>query len=99
VARPASFLGRLAVSVEMMGLPRFARRGGGPAGVTSPLRIGGLIRLKHPGRIPSRGFRSCIGILRLKESYGAERVDVACSRALALGTRSYPSVVTILKNR
>jgi transposase len=48
---------------------------------------------------PEQGFRSCIGILRLKKNYGAERLDAACARALALGTRSYTSVATILKNR
>jgi transposase len=48
---------------------------------------------------PEQGFRSCIGILRLEKSYGAERVDAACARALAIGTRSYSSVSTILKNR
>jgi len=48
---------------------------------------------------PEQGFRSCIGILRLVSRYDAERVDAACARALALGTRSYSSVVTILKNR
>ena len=48
---------------------------------------------------PEQGFRSCIGILGLVKRYGAERVDAACARALALGTRSYSSVATILKNR
>jgi transposase len=48
---------------------------------------------------PEQGFRSCIGILRLVVRYDAERVDAACARALALGTRSYSSVATILKNR
>jgi hypothetical protein len=38
-------------------------------------------------------------ILRLQKNYGAERVDAACARALALGTRSYSSLATILKNR
>jgi transposase len=47
---------------------------------------------------PEQGFRSCIGILRLVTRYDAERVDAACARALALGTRSYSSVATILKN-
>jgi transposase len=47
---------------------------------------------------PEQGFRSCIGILRLVKRYDAERVDAACARALALGTRSYSSVATILKN-
>ena len=47
---------------------------------------------------PEQGFRSCIGILGLSKRYGAERLDGACARALALGTRSYASVSTILKN-
>ena len=48
---------------------------------------------------PEQGFRSCIGILGLAKRYDAERLDAACARALALGTRSYASVATILKNR
>jgi transposase len=47
---------------------------------------------------PEQGFRSCIGILGLAKRYDAERVDAACARALALGTRSYSSVATILRN-
>ena len=48
---------------------------------------------------PEQGFRSCIGILGLVQHHGAERVDAACARALAIGTRSYTSVAAILKNR
>jgi transposase len=47
---------------------------------------------------PEQGFRSCIGILGLHKRYGAERLDAACAKALALGTRSYSSVAAILKN-
>lgn len=47
---------------------------------------------------PEQGFRSCIGILGLKKRYDVERLDAACARALALGTRSYSSVAAILKN-
>jgi transposase len=47
---------------------------------------------------PEQGFRSCIGILRLAKRYDAARLDAACARALALGTRSYSSVAAILKN-
>jgi transposase len=47
---------------------------------------------------PEQGFRSCIGILGLAKRYDAERLDGACARALALGTRSYSSVAAILKN-
>jgi len=55
----------------------------------------------HPpsrAQSPEQGFRSCIGILGLAKRYDAERLDAACARALALGTRSYSSVATILKN-
>ena len=48
---------------------------------------------------PEQGFRSCIGILGLRKRYGAERLDAACAKALALGTRSYSSVAAILKNK
>ena len=48
---------------------------------------------------PEQGFRSCIGILGLVGQHGTERVDAACARALALGTRSYTSVAAILKHR
>ena len=64
---------------------------------------------------PEQGFRSCPrsappiaasqtdrkgdGILGLVGQHGAERVDAACARALALGTRSYTSVAAILKHR
>jgi transposase len=47
---------------------------------------------------PEQGFRACVGILRLAKSYGRERVEAACGRALEIGARSYSSVKSILKN-
>jgi transposase len=47
---------------------------------------------------PEQGFRACVGILRLAKSYGSERLEAACSRALEIGARSYGSVNSILKN-
>ncbi len=47
---------------------------------------------------PEQGFRACIGILRLAKTYGRERLEAACSRALEIGARSYSSVNSILKN-
>ena len=35
---------------------------------------------------PEQGFRACVGILRLAKSYGAERLEAACARALEIGT-------------
>ena len=45
-----------------------------------------------------QGMRAAIGILGHAKSYGAERVEAACGRALEIGARSYSSVTSILKN-
>ena len=47
---------------------------------------------------PEQGFRACVGIVRLAKSYGPERLEAACGRALEIGARSYSSVNSILKN-
>jgi hypothetical protein len=47
---------------------------------------------------PEQGFRACVGILWLVKTYGRERLEAACSRALEIGARSYSSVNSILKN-
>ena len=49
-------------------------------------------------RHPEQGYRSCLGILRLEKTYGAQRLEAACTRALLLGTRRYKSVESILKH-
>src|SRR5271165_3237709 len=46
---------------------------------------------------PEQGFRACIGILRHAKSFGRERLEAACDRALEIGARSYTSVTSILK--
>jgi transposase len=46
---------------------------------------------------PQQGFRSCLGIMRLGKSYGAERLEAACRRALQIGACSYKSLESILK--
>ena len=38
---------------------------------------------------PEQGFRSCRGIVKLAGSCGRERLEAACERALAIGTRSF----------
>ena len=45
---------------------------------------------------PQQGFRSCLGIMRLGERYGGERLEAACQRALQVGAASYRSVSSIL---
>ena len=47
---------------------------------------------------PEQGFRACMGIIRLAKSYGRERVEAACLRALEIGARTYGSVKSILAN-
>ncbi len=46
---------------------------------------------------PEQGFRAAIGILRHANSFGHERLEAACGRALEIGARSYTSVTSILK--
>lgn len=47
---------------------------------------------------PEQGFRSCLGIFRLGKTYGNDRLEAACRRALALQSLSYRSIQSILKN-
>ena len=49
--------------------------------------------------LPEQGFRSCRGIITLAASYGRERLEAACERALAIGARSYTNVKSILTTR
>ena len=47
---------------------------------------------------PVQGYRSGLGVLRLGKSHGSARLEAACVRALALNTRSYKSIKSILKH-
>ena len=42
-------------------------------------------------------MRSCLGVLRLAGSYGRERLELACERALAAGALSSRYVEQLLK--
>ena len=44
------------------------------------------------------GFRSCLGLIRLGDRYGTERLEAACRRAEALSLTSYRSVKNMLEN-
>jgi transposase len=63
----------------------------GPAAATLVRTI--LERRAHP----QQGFRSVLGIMRLGKSFGEERLEAACRRALRLGTYSYKSIDSILR--
>ena len=64
----------------------------GPATDTLILRV--LSARKHP----QQAYRSCLGILRLAKTYGNDRLEAACQRALTLGSHSYKSLESILRH-
>ena len=47
---------------------------------------------------PEQGYRTCLGVMRLADKFGAARLDAACQRALEINARSYSSLQSILKN-
>jgi len=57
-----------------------------------------VTRILQARRHPEQGYRSCLGILRLEKTYGAQRLEAACQRALLLGTLRYKSIDSILKH-
>ena len=44
-----------------------------------------------------QALRSCLGLVRLGERYGSDRLEAACARALRFNACSYKSVQSILK--
>jgi transposase len=46
---------------------------------------------------PEQGFRSCMGVMRLAKRYSPQRLENACSRAVAINSYTYKSVESILK--
>lgn len=47
---------------------------------------------------PEQGYRTCLGVIRLADKFGRDRLDAACRRALEINARYYSSVQSILKN-
>jgi hypothetical protein len=45
---------------------------------------------------PQQAYRSCLGLLRLGNHYGQDRLEAACRRAFAAGIYSYKGVKNIL---
>jgi transposase len=46
---------------------------------------------------PEMGYRACLGLLNLARRYSKERLEAACARALAIGSPTRKSVVSILE--
>jgi transposase len=47
---------------------------------------------------PQQGFRACLGVLRLGERFGLDRLEQACRRAAKTGGYSYHHVLSILEH-
>jgi hypothetical protein len=60
---------------------------------TERLIVAVFARYPHP----ALAYRSCLGILRLENRYGAARLEQAAVRTLAFGGASYKSVSHVLK--
>jgi transposase len=68
------------------------------AGKIGPQTVQLIENILNSRRLPQQGFRSCLGVLRLAKSYGDQRLEAACKRAVAIGGTSYRSVESILKH-
>ena len=64
---------------------------------TGPATAGVIAHILANRPHPQQGFRSCLGILRLGERYGVERLEAACARALRLHACRYKSIESILQ--
>lgn len=57
-----------------------------------------ITAILHNRHHPEQGYRSCLGILRLGERFGDQRLEAACQRALSINALSYRSVESILSH-
>lgn len=64
---------------------------------TGPATAGVIGHIMANRQHPQQGFRSCLGILRLGERYGNERLEAACARALSLNACRYQSIESMLQ--
>jgi transposase len=64
---------------------------------TGPATAGVVQTILHSRTHPQQGFRACLGILRMSKGYGDERLEAACRRALRIGSCSYKSIDSILR--
>jgi transposase len=75
--------------------PERIRRQAGEIGRNTAALVETIMRERSH---PEQGFRAAVGIIRLVKSYGRDRLEAACGRALEIGARSFTSVNSILKN-
>lgn len=68
------------------------------ASKTGPATASLIERIMQSRPHPEQGFRSCLGIIRLGRSFGEDRLEAACQRAVKVGAYSYKSVKSILSS-
>lgn len=68
------------------------------AGKVGPHTEAAIDLLFRSRRHPQQGYRAAMGILRLAKTYGPERLEAACERALRIQAVAYRSIDSILKN-
>ncbi len=66
---------------------------------TGPQTVGAVETILRARPHPQQGFRACLGLMRLGKEYGPERLEAACTRALATKTVSFKSIESILKRK
>ena len=49
------------------------------------------------GKVEEQGYRSCMGVLQLSQTYSPLRLELACKRARELGACTYTTIHNILK--
>jgi transposase len=67
------------------------------AGKAGPATAAMAESILQSRRHPEQSYRSCLGLIRLGERFGQERLEAACTRALKFNARSYKSVRSILE--
>ncbi len=64
---------------------------------TGPATAGLIQTIIERRAHPQQGFRAALGIPRLGKGFEEERLEAACRRALTLGSYSYKSIESILR--
>jgi len=57
--------------------------------------IGTLLTAQH---VEETAYRSCMGVLQMVKTYGADRLEAACAKARNMNSCTYTTVKNILKN-
>lgn len=66
------------------------------AGKTGPSTAEVAGKIMAAKAFPEQGYRACLGVMRLGEHYGAQRLEAACRRALRFNAASFRSIKSIL---